>query len=251
MPGQARPTVPLADALLLTLQNAGPAVFVSLFKERATRFPEPAAAARSLLATVRGFADRVRRDGVRETAGRAVATAKQGVEWAAKAPERIQTSLAETRTYFESLPSAQDKAEYAGALVLYLLSFLAGLTVGFNVPPIDFKMHRKGAPGDRIVLHAFPLMVADLAAEWIATVFDQVKNSPLTPQDHRRAESLAQMASNLKAGLRTGAAALAWQKRNLGLLPLQGGKDVEVALQTKAFADAERLFRSLTDGSEK
>ncbi len=244
----ARSTVPLADAILNAMQSAGPVVFSRLLKEKATHVPAPGQAARGLLLRAKAVASRVREEGIREYAKQSLETAKLGVKLAATAPSKIQQSAQASRDYFQKLPTAQDKAEYVGAVVLYLLSFLGGFAVGFQVPQVDFKMARKGAPGDRIVLHLFPLMMVELASDWLCLMLDSVKDAKnLSPQDYRRADSLAQIAKNLRAGLRTGAATLAWQKRNLGLLPaLQSKKDVEVALHKQAFTQAEQLFRALT-----
>lgn len=248
----ARPLIPLADAILGAMQNSGPLVFSKLLKEKATRVPEPGQAARGLLRSAKKMAAKVREEGVREYARQGLETAKLGLKIAAGAPGKIQESVQESRDYFQKLPSAQDKAEYVGAVVLYLLSFVGGFAVGFQVPQVDFKMARRGAPGDRIVLHAFPLMMVELASDWLCAVLDSVTDAKnLSPQDHRRAESLAQIARNLRAGLRTGAATLAWQKKNIGLVPaLQSSKDVEVAIHKQAFAQAEHLFRALTGAKE-
>lgn len=245
----SRPTVPLADALLGAMQISGPAVLNRLIKDRAAHFPPPAQAARTLIASAKGLLHRLREQGLRETVRKGAETAKAGLDLLATAPGRVTATVDASRDYFSKLPSAQDKAEYVGALILYLLSFLGGFAVGFQLPKIDLKMARKGIPGDRIVLHAFPVMAAELAVDWIVMVLEQVRDGRnLSPQDYRRADSLFQIARNLRAGVRSGSATLAWQQRHLGLLPLQGGKDVEVSLQNQAFAHAERLFRSLTGG---
>jgi hypothetical protein len=248
----ARSVTPLADAILGAMQASGPAVFSKLVRDRAANFPHPSEAARSLLGSARTLASRMRKEGVKEVARQGLETARQGLQLAANAPGKISASVQASRDYFTKLPTTQDKAEYVVAVVLYLLSFLGGFAVGFQVPQVDLKMKRTGAPGDRIVLHAFPLMAVELAADWITAVLEQVREAKnLSPQDYRRAESLVQIARNLRAGLRTGAATLAWQRKNLGLLPMQGKKDVEVALHKQAFAHAEHLFRSLTQGDPK
>jgi len=248
----ARSILPLADAILNAMQTSGPVVFSRLLKEKTMKVPPPAQAARGLLKRARGIAEKVREEGMSNYAKQSFEAAKLGVKLAAAAPSKIQESAQASRDYFNKLPSAQDKAEYAGAVVLYLLSFLGGFAVGFQIPQVDFKMARKGTPGDRIVLHLFPLMMAELASDWLCIVLDSVKDAKnLSPQDYRRADSLAQIAKNLRAGLRTGAATLAWQKRTLGLVPaLQSGKDVEVALHKQAFQQAEQLFRALTGAKE-
>lgn len=249
MASSARTVVPLADAILGAMQYTGPALFSRLLKDRASHVPPPAEAARSLFKSAKLLAAKAREKGVAQFALDGLSTAKAGVKLATTAPAKIQASLEASRDYFLKLPSAQDKAEYVVAVVLYLISFLGGFAVGFQVPQVDFKIKGQGAPDDRIVLHAFPLMVVELATDWLSTVLDHVRDSKnLSPTDHRRAKSLAQIARNLKSGVRSGAATLAWQKRNLGLTPLQSDKDVEVALHKQAFNQAEQIFRLLTQG---
>jgi hypothetical protein len=248
----SRSTVPLGEAILSAMQAAGPAVFLRLIRDRADQIPPPAEAARSLLASAKSLALQLKSQGVRELAQRGIDTARTGLRLVSETPNRVADSVQASRDYFTKLPTVQDKTEYVASLILSLMSLTGGFAVGFQLPKVDLKMARKGNPGDRIVLHAFPVMAAELAMDWIGVVLEQVRDARnLTPQDFRRLESLLQIVRNLKTGVLTGAAALAWQKRHLGLLPLQGAKDVEVSLQNQAFAHAEHLFRSLTGGSEK
>ena len=170
-------------------------------KDRAAHVPPPAEAARGLLRSAKSLVAKAREQGVGEIAREGLATARQGMKLAATAPGKIQASIEASRDYFLQLPSNQDKAEYVVAVLLYLLSFMGGFAVGFQVPQVDLKMARKGAPGDRIVLHAFPLMVVELATEWLSTVLEYVKDGRnLSPTDHRRAESLGSDSAQLALG---------------------------------------------------
>jgi hypothetical protein len=237
------------EILLEIVQREGLPLFAEILRRKASIAQKEGqvptnlrAMASGAILHVRKLYGNIRQEGLKSSSTRlshALGQKGQDLRRASRIPISLRNSLAAVRSYYDSLPSARERGQFALKATLYSASFLTGLVVGLPLPNVDLSLFRRGRPGNSVTLHSAPRLYVDTSLEWTKAILERASlNHELTEEDRQAVQTVEAMLSQIAQGVALGASA------GIGRV---SGPTMEMPLEAQEFALLEALFTSLAD----